>query len=654
MATISFEEFSKGKPIKSSMTSSSVPTANNAQAINVKDFASGFGKGLLRTTIGTAQGLQGLGQRIIAGVDPTQTLDQVRQNTGINAVNTFTPEGKDVDEMIQSSNRGEKIGGAAEIAAEFLIPTKIVGTMATRGLSKILPKASGVGEMVSSKVGSSNILNKIQDAVTPLEKGVESILSPTNLIPKEQLKNVSLENIVAQSVDKGKKLELYLKQAQKAVNDFSQPTPLEIAGKRAEQALNVLNNKLTKQGSIKSEALEKTGNLIVENVAPIRNKLRDLLKDRVGIVYDSIEKEVKSAPGRASKIALDAADNSMVRKIMEQIDILGDSPTVRQVDDTIDAIQDVLYKRSGNLAIPVNGVVEGTLKQITGELNGKVKSIAGEQYRKANDKFSYFIDYRDNLNKSLGTDANKGGSLMKRVFSPTDGGTKALFNKVKELTGIDLIEDATLAKFVMENVGDARQANILEELINTRSLTPTSFVGRAVDKVMNKLQDPINKARRTILKELPGAPKSSLKQKSSSTNAIQSGNEAFGGVAGLEKDEDGKINFNPDKAAIGAVGIAGFTRPQAMKNLSKKLNEATVEELAKFVTVIKGKAVKSTKSGKLVFNEIEGMNPAEVKRVFQDGLRFVSFNKVTESQLSNKAPGRIANYYEELIKARGR
>lgn len=36
--------------------------------------------------------------------------------------------------------------------------------------------------------------------------------------------------------------------------------------------------------------------------------------------------------------------------------------------------------------------------------------------------------------------------------------------------------------------------------------------------------------------------------------------EAFGAVGGIEVDEDGKVNFDPTKAALGVVGVAGFTK----------------------------------------------------------------------------------------------
>lgn len=59
--------------------------------------------------------------------------------------------------------------------------------------------------------------------------------------------------------------------------------------------------------------------------------------------------------------------------------------------------------------------------------------------------------------------------------------------------------------------------------------------------------------------------------------------QAFGAVAGFEKDEEGGIKFSPEKAALGVVGVAGLTRVtkgkgaddifKGLKNLSTKLVE---------------------------------------------------------------------------------
>jgi hypothetical protein len=103
-----------------------------------------------------------------------------------------------------------------------------------------------------------------------------------------------------------------------------------------------------------------------------------------------------------------------------------------------------------------------------GKLNDALKSQLPKSYRDLNERYADLVGTRNELNLKLGAESEKGGALMKRVFSPSDANTKKLFAKVHEVTGIDLVHEATLAKYVMELLGDARQKSLLEQL-NLRS-----------------------------------------------------------------------------------------------------------------------------------------------------------------------------------------
>jgi len=376
------------------------------------------------------------------------------------------------------------IGGGVKVGANVLEK----GTVGTVKAVKNIP------------TGLGGVKDFMADTITPIKLAEESQLNPTRLIPKEQLKNIPIENITAVAENKSVKFDNYLKQAEKAVTDYSQKTPLTIAGDKAGEALTIMNNKLAKQGQLKTESLNIVGERPVGNIAQFRTLLRDELRERVGVNVVISEKGlgIANASGRKSKIAFDQADNKLILDAYSVLNDLGNKPNVRMVDDTIDALQDLLYKRKSGLAIPINGQVEGVLKNITGKLNSAVKKIGGEQYKKANDKFAYIIDVRDKLNKSLGLEGERGGSLMKSLFSPAGEKPRRLFGDTKKLTGIDLVEEATFAKFVMENVGDARQASLLEEAIRGRNISTTGLIEKAFEFGINKLQDPIGKAKRVI------------------------------------------------------------------------------------------------------------------------------------------------------------
>lgn len=380
----------------------------------------------------------------------------------------------------------------------------IAGNSAFNIARDAVKAGSGTIGNVATKVGQSvtGAKGAISDVITPLEKGVESTLNPTVLIPKEKLANISIDNIKALTEGKSVKLDRYVKQAKKAVSDYSQKTPLTLAGDKASEAINIIQNKINKQSLLKKDALGKVGEKTVANINEVRDLFNKELQDKIGVTLNITEEGAKvvDALGRKSKVAFDPADNKLIADAGEALKNLGDKPTVREIDDTVDALQDLLYKRQGLTAIPVNSQVQSLLKNITGKLNRSVKKIAGEQYTKANAKMAYMIDTFESLNKALGKEGERGASLMKQLFSPAGEKPRRLFAESKKLTGIDLTEEATLAKFVMENVGDARQASLLEEVIRGRTMSPAGLIEKAFEKTIGKLQDPIGKAKRVINK----------------------------------------------------------------------------------------------------------------------------------------------------------
>jgi hypothetical protein len=104
------------------------------------------------------------------------------------------------------------------------------------------------------------------------------------------------------------------------------------------------------------------------------------------------------------------------------------------------------------------------LKQLTGKINSGLKDEVKGGYSEVNARIADLLDLQEEISMGLGADARKGGGFVKRLFSPTGGNTKQIFERIKKETGIDLFKEATLAKFAMENVGDVRQRSLLQSL----------------------------------------------------------------------------------------------------------------------------------------------------------------------------------------------
>lgn len=394
---------------------------------------------------------------------------------------------------LELAGAGKAVGGAAKAAKSGVSSTVEAAKTATTAGKKFLKSTPD-----DLAVAGKKIMTKASDVVTPVEEGVETVLKTGD-------KAADTQRVMA-------KFDQYSEQAKKAVKDYSQATPLELAGKEAERALSEVQNIVKKTGAEKAATLKNrvynpkrmvleplsdhgTGDIVDVARAGLRKDVRDL-----GVTFMR-DGSVRRAPLREIKIA-NKADLKLLQDVDKKLASLGTNPSFQRVDDTVDYLQNLLYQRSATpLTVPVHGQLEGMIKRQIGELNSALKKIGGKEYTKLNADYSDFLEIRNVLNKGLGVDANKGASLMKQLFSPSGTMPRKLFADIKKLTGIDLVEDATLAKYVMERIGDVRQASLLEQVLKGGG-SARGFLQTLVGRGLNKLQDPIGKAKRIMESEI--------------------------------------------------------------------------------------------------------------------------------------------------------
>lgn len=403
-----------------------------------------------------------------------KAIDFVGEKTG-EAVNNIVDKISDNPKLqefmkdVPENNGGEELlkvlGSSAEIAGDIL---------AVAGATKTANKTVDV---------TKNVANKIKTNIENLPN--HPILAK---IPNSQQK---ISDFFSKDVD-GKastilketptdKFDQYLKVAEEAVNDPRKITPIGVVGDKTADA----TKQLVKQ--IKSESIKKKA---------------IITKAKVGL--DDFTKETGST-------ILDVNRSLKGTKIGEQvISKLKKVKTKLDADNIIDEIQDMVYKGNKDMTIPMGSAEDKILRGILGKYNGKLKATLPKSYSVLNDSISSKLKVVSTLNKALGEVVDgvstRGAGLVKQFFSPAGRKTQELFQYIKENTGIDLAQDATLAKFAMEMFEDARSKALLEGI-------PTSaggVVNTAIDAVVkhsgvgqglqNKLRDStIKKARKLTI-----------------------------------------------------------------------------------------------------------------------------------------------------------
>lgn len=139
-----------------------------------KDVAVGFGKGVGRTVVGAAQGLQEIGTVAMHPSILVGGMPAGNKSEGFDTLKQGSPENTALNNTLQSTNDSQKLGGQIETGAELLagggaglIKDTVTGgaKLIGKGASPILNSVKPVGEYIYSK------------AFTPSVKEAENILA---------------------------------------------------------------------------------------------------------------------------------------------------------------------------------------------------------------------------------------------------------------------------------------------------------------------------------------------------------------------------------------------------------------------------------------------------------------------------------------------
>lgn len=412
--------------------------------------------GTLKATGGVLEGLLGSAAGAVQGVfaPVTAVLQKVLSNSGgnpsITAPTAPSPLQLQIDAIKAWAAQHPE-------AATNLMDAVTVGGAALGGEAGILGKTAAemsVGQGVSAlKTGATEVTGAGLNAAKATALGVkDAVVSPIGTAQKVgaavrpnwmvSSAPTSVETVLRETPTAS--FDKYIQLAQEARVNNKNMTPLEYAGTRAQEALDQIQRKLSSIGSNKSAVMTSAagrtpvGNIVVK----FRQGLQQTLSGKTAI----------------------EGDTKLLHDVNSEASKLGDNPSAQQVDKFIDFVQDRIYTSKRDLTIPVTDGTVASLRGLTGRLNESLKSQLPTSYRTLNQQFSDLVDVRNELNQKLGAEGEKGGALMKRVFSPSDANTKQLFAQVLEETGIDLVNEATLARWTMDTLGDTRQKSMLEQL----------------------------------------------------------------------------------------------------------------------------------------------------------------------------------------------
>jgi hypothetical protein len=225
-------------------------------------------------------------------------------------------------------------------------------------------------------------------------------------------------------------------------------------------------------GAQKGKLVEAAGEDIID-VTDLKNKWLKLLDTRMNADIRGGKIVNKFDPKRPLKRS---SELPMLQKINNIIQGLDDEVFIVEADDIKGAINDIVANFKATQTRPVNTITEGMGKELAKGMDNKLREVIGPEFGQVNEQFSNLKNIEDFFSRKLGRtietaggeQAERGASLLKAALqSNSDRNTRALFQQVLDLTGIDLIKDAKFAEIAMRSVDDPRIKGLLEEISKT-------------------------------------------------------------------------------------------------------------------------------------------------------------------------------------------
>lgn len=449
-----------------------IKTGIEEKGVKVEEAISGTGeyqdKDVLERSVGaTAQAFSAISGTLYNALPEVgrKTLDKLGETIGggINYIADKISNNPALQEAVSNPEFTKNLESGLKIVSDLgLISGEIAGTKALvkpgeaieTGISNTVKELATDTEKLSTY--PTSIADAISEKITRIDPKVKNVLDTTSI----------------------EKFDNYVKAGEEAIKNPRALTPLEKAGDIVKtRILPTIKEDLSKIGSQKSKSLSSIGNTQIPNAT----------QDVISYIKEST-KGLKLTP----------EENKLIKQAISDLEI-GKSPTISTIDKTVDLLQNTLFEKSTGVAIPTTSRVKSIINQSIGKLNATVKKVAKEtlksdEYSVLNDAYATRVKLFQNLNKLLGEEGKRGGSLIKRFFSPQDSGTKKLFAQINDIYGIDLAEDATIAKFVMESLGDSRASSLLQMV----PLSKGGAVTKAINLAEQKLTKPIQKARKIV------------------------------------------------------------------------------------------------------------------------------------------------------------
>ena len=373
----------------------------------------------------------------------------------VDVVTTFVGAGSVAKGLEKGGLKAAEIAGQAGDKALLAIARG--GEAATSGTIKLFTKEKTAAQVI-------NTLDKTYATL----KTAEEVAPDLTIKEKWVGLRPDIKKRIAGKVDQ---LKEYFNVAHTRNLDDTAPTAWGYAGNKVKQARNEVEKVLNDTGS---------------DIGKFRDKVKtvQIPRDSIDGVFASFDNEllklnlevsdgqISRIQGKVAGLATDG-DIKTLQKLYGDLQVLSQSPTVENVIDNRMAFDSYVNfaksaKEASNSIDPIARNIRSKLAEINRTAIGKEQSQLLKDYSELREALGDMNSYVD----------RRAGSeyLLRLVYSGRGEEAKDLLLVVKKYTGIDLMDDAQMAKIATELIANKDQMNLFRQEITAAGLDASSIL----------------------------------------------------------------------------------------------------------------------------------------------------------------------------------
>lgn len=410
------------------------------------------------------------------------------------------------DESITGGSISNALGGAIESAVNTPVGQDLVRGAtavndATRGIAGDVLDAfniAGVGALASAPANQlrRNIISSVRQtsaqAVEGAGRGTRSLreivggknqtpqtsISPARVIAEETAPNLTVgERSIGLTPDvkrriagKSEKMQEYIDVAKTRNVDDTAPTPYEYGASRANQAVQQMETLLNESGGRIGATRQKLGTYqaTIDQITGIENTFNN----QIGKLNLEVRNgQIQQKAGTITKAS--TGDINVLNEMYQNLQTVKQSPNLTNLIEFRSSVDSRI--NFGKRANEVSNEVDPLARQIRREVADVGAKIVGKTEAAELKRFSEFMDAYNDLRGY--TDRAAGGEyLLRLVLSGRGGEARQVINTIKEYTGIDLLDDATMMTLVTDMLGNPAQKNLFRQEITNAGLDAANIL----------------------------------------------------------------------------------------------------------------------------------------------------------------------------------